>query len=223
MAECHLELKNPDQNPIRSRPYPMSASEREELSRQVKGLLEDNIIEKSLSPWSSPVLLVKKHDASRRLVVDLRKINMALKSEIYPTLTLTECITRIGESKPNILSVLDLRSAYLQCVIAPSSRKYTAFQCQGQQYQYKRLAYGLKISSGHFNYLVAQMLQSDDVLSASVINYVDDLLIFTEDVQSHQGHAQAIYGLEGLRSQDPQSEMSFVPEKGEIHRVCNNT
>src|ERR1043165_9379159 len=81
----------------------------------------------------------------------------------------------------------------------PSSRKYTAFQCQGQQYQYKRLAYGLKISSGHFNYLVAQMLQSDDVLSASVINYVDDLLIFTEDVQSHQGHAQAIYGLEGLR------------------------
>src|ERR1043165_1452505 len=144
----------------------MSALDRQELELQVKGLLDDDIIEKSLSAWSSPVLLVRKHDATRRLVVDLRKINLALKDEAYPNLTFSECVDRISAAKPKVLSLLDLRSAFLQCIIAPASRKYTAFQCQGQQYQYKRLAYGLKVSGGYFNYLVSQALQSDDLLSS---------------------------------------------------------
>src|ERR1043165_3928469 len=49
----------------------------------------------------------------------------------------------------------------------------------------KRLAYGLKVSGGYFNYLVSQALQSDDLLSSSVLNYVDDLLVFTESVSDH--------------------------------------
>ena len=66
--------------PINTRPYRLPESQKEEVDRQVKQLLEDGIIAKSDSPWNSPLLVVPKKvgpDGKRkwRLVVDVRKLN----------------------------------------------------------------------------------------------------------------------------------------------------
>lgn len=52
------------EKPIRSRPYRVSRSEREVIQRHVSDMLQQNIIEESASPWSSPVVLVKKKDGT---------------------------------------------------------------------------------------------------------------------------------------------------------------
>ncbi|MCI75970.1 RNA-directed DNA polymerase (Reverse transcriptase) [Trifolium medium] len=50
-------------------PYRMSASELNELKKQLQEFLE-KFIRPSVSSWGAPVLLVKKKDGSMRLCID---------------------------------------------------------------------------------------------------------------------------------------------------------
>ena len=56
-------------------PYIMSATELNELKKQLEEMLEKKFVRPSVSPWGVPVLLVKKKDGSMRLCVDYRQLN----------------------------------------------------------------------------------------------------------------------------------------------------
>ena len=55
--------------PIRLRPYCTSPTQREEIDKQITDMLSQNIIQESVSPWSAPVVLVKKKDDTTRFFV----------------------------------------------------------------------------------------------------------------------------------------------------------
>jgi hypothetical protein len=79
-AVKHTITLEPGLAPINTRPYRLPESQKEEVDRQVKQLLEDGIIVKSNSPWNSPLLVVPKRtgpDGERkwRMVVDFRRLN----------------------------------------------------------------------------------------------------------------------------------------------------
>jgi len=65
----------PGTSPISIASYRMSASELGELKKQLEELLEKQFIRPSVSPWGSPVLLLKKKDDNLRLCVDYRQLN----------------------------------------------------------------------------------------------------------------------------------------------------
>ncbi|MCI46318.1 RNA-directed DNA polymerase (Reverse transcriptase), partial [Trifolium medium] len=56
----------PSTSPVSMAPYRMSASELNELKKQLEELLEKKFIRPSVSPWGAPVLLVKKKEGSMR-------------------------------------------------------------------------------------------------------------------------------------------------------------
>ena len=49
-----------DAMPIKRRPYRVFPDVKKEIDRQVNEMLEKGIIQESVSPWSFPVVLVKK-------------------------------------------------------------------------------------------------------------------------------------------------------------------
>ena len=51
---------------------------------QVKEMLRDGVIRSSISPWASPVVMVKKKDGSMRFCVDFRKVNDATIKDAHP-------------------------------------------------------------------------------------------------------------------------------------------
>jgi hypothetical protein len=59
-----------DHPPIRARPYRYSPADKAEISRQTAEMLKAGIIQPSDSAWGANVVLVKKHDGSKRFCCD---------------------------------------------------------------------------------------------------------------------------------------------------------
>ncbi|GBO32656.1 hypothetical protein AVEN_132160-1 [Araneus ventricosus] len=64
------KIQTGDHSPISQRPYRISPTERRIIHDEVEKMLRKEIIQPSKSPWSSPVVLVKKKDGNWRFCVD---------------------------------------------------------------------------------------------------------------------------------------------------------
>ena len=71
--------------PIRVKPHPIPFSKVATIEREVEKMLRLGVIEPSKSPYSSPILLVKKADGSNRPVVDFRRLNKVTVFDAEPT------------------------------------------------------------------------------------------------------------------------------------------
>ena len=89
-------------------------------------MLQKGLIRESVSPWSSPVVLVKKKDASFRFCVDLRKVNAVTRKDSFPMSLVPD--TRYALSGTKYFSMLDLKLGYWQIEMRPESREKSRFR-----------------------------------------------------------------------------------------------
>jgi hypothetical protein len=81
--------------PINVKPYRYSPTQKDEIESQLTEMLKNGIIQPSVSPFASPVLLVKKKDGLWRFCVDYRRLNALTVKNKYPMLVVDELLDEL--------------------------------------------------------------------------------------------------------------------------------
>lgn len=174
-------IRTGDALPIKQRAYPVSPAVQDRMGIQLRRMLELGVIERSFSPWSSPVVLVKKKDGGDRLCVDSRKLNSVTERDSYPLPRVSEILDRLGKS--NYLSKIDLKDAFWQIPLSEESKPKTAFSVPGNGlFQFTRLPFGLHNAAQGLQRLMNTVFGSNDY---KVFVYLDDLIVATETFDEH--------------------------------------
>ena len=92
-----MEIDTGGSVPLAQSPYTLPLKHYDWVRKEIETLEKAGIIERSLSPWASPVIVVPKKSAPdkpprRRLCVDYRRVN-ALQQEVKHTDKATGCLT----------------------------------------------------------------------------------------------------------------------------------
>ena len=170
--------------PARRTPYHL----RGEVAVQIQKMERQGIIQKSDSPWSAPLLLVKKGDGSYRFAIDYRSLNAKTATEIAYLPTVRECLDSLAGSK--LYTTLDLNSAYWQVPVAPEDRKKTAFCTETDHWEFLVMPYGLKNAPSCFTRLIADALRG--LLGNGVTAYLDDIIVGGKTFQEHLSLLEAV-------------------------------
>ena len=168
-----------DSAPIKQHPYRVSPMKKELLDKEVQYMLKNDIIEESQSNWSSPCILVPKHDGGFRFCTDFRKVNDKTKSDSFPIPRIADCIDQIGNAK--FVSTFDMLKGYWQVPLTQRAREISAFVTPSGLYQYKVMPFGMKNAPATFQRMVNKLVR--DINGCE--GYIDDVVIFSEHWSDH--------------------------------------
>lgn len=180
LGRTHLiehKIDTGDSPPVKQRHYPISPAVQDAMYLELDRMLKMDVIEEcDHSPWSSPVVLVKKSNGKVRLCLDSRKVNQATKKDAYPLPLIDGLLGRLNETK--FISSLDLKDAFWQIPLALESRDKTAFVVPGRPlYRYKVTAFGLCNAPQTMCRLMDKVIPYR--LHGKIFVYLDDLLIIS--------------------------------------------
>lgn len=179
-----------DKQPVYKRNYRNPQSEKSEVNTHLDKLLDDDLIEPSVSGYNSPILLVPKANApgKTRLVFDYRDLNRRICDDKFPLGRIEDVLDQLGRAR--YWSSLDLQAGFHQISLKPGlSRACTAFSVEGRgHYQWKRLPFGLKISPNSFSRMMSIALAG----LSNAFCFIDDILVWGCSLRHHNSNLIAL-------------------------------
>lgn len=178
-----LRLKN--ETAVYAKNYRLPKTQKDEIDKQVKKLLDNELIEPSVSSFNSPLIVVPKKSSNGekkwRMCVDYRMLNKNLIPDKFPLPRIDDILDSLGRAK--YFSCLDLFSGFHQIPIEEESREMTAFSTDKGAYQWKVLPFGLNVAPNSFARMMSLAFAALPPEQAFI--YMDDIVVIgcSEDHQ----------------------------------------
>ena len=188
LIDHHTDVQN--SVPIRQRPYRVAPKHQSDITNHIQDMLDhDIIIRPSVSPWSSPILLVPKKDGGTRLVVDYRRLNNLTRKDSYPLPRIDDTLDCLGGAQ--YFSALDFSSGYFQVPLDDESRPLTAFITQGGLYEFNVMPFGLCNAPSTFQRMMEATLRG--LQWHQCLIYLDDVIVFSQTFDDHLRHLSLVF------------------------------
>ena len=164
---------------VQSKEYRVPQMYVEQVRKELESMLKENIIRKSSSQYSSPLVVVKKKDNTIRLCCDYRKLNSITEIDQEGIENIDNLVHKIGKS--SIFTTLDLTRGFWQIPLNESARKYSAFKTSLGLMEWNVMPFGLVNSTATFTRMMRKIIPDH----SNIVHYVDDICVFSKDWSEH--------------------------------------
>ena len=120
-----IDIDIMDKTPFFIRLYHVREEDKRILDKKMKRLCYLGILKEGFSAYTSPVMLIsRKMTQDKRVVTDFRHLNtrIAKNNLAYPLIK--DTFATLGNSKWDVLPVLDLKDAFHSLRLSENSKKY---------------------------------------------------------------------------------------------------
>ena len=200
-VEHHIDTMGAE--PIKEHVRRLPLAKREIEREEVRKMLQKGVIEPSISPWSSNIVLVTKKDGSTRFCVDYRKLNAVTKKDSYPLPDIRQCLDALADSA--WFSCMDINAGYWQIGVKPENREKTAFATSMGLYQFVKMPFGLVAAPSDFCRLMGDIFR--DIQWIECLIYMDDIIVPAKTID------ETLVRLEHVFQRLQQANLKLKPSK----------
>ncbi|GJX90841.1 putative reverse transcriptase domain, viral movement protein [Tanacetum coccineum] len=176
--------QNKEVNPTKASHPGMNPEHYQLAKEECEQLVSQGIIEPTTSPWACEAFYVNKRSkqvrGKQRLFINYQPLNHFLADDKFSLLQKKSSFQHLADAR--VLSKFDLKSGFWQLGIKPEDRPKTAFYIPDHHYQWKVMPFGLKYAPSVFQ---KAMITIFEPILANTLVYIDDILLFSLDEQSH--------------------------------------
>ena len=191
----HKIVLKPGTVPVKQKNRKFSEEQNRFIDAEVQKLINQDIIQPSLSNWSTRIVLSWEPRKNRwRLCLDYRTVNsLSVAPMAHPLPNIEELLDQFRGQV--YFHTLDLYQGYHQCQLEEESREITAFATRKGLFEFKRMPFGLNSCPTTYQALMEAIL--GELCWKSAVAYIDDVIIFGSSYKEAFERLKAV--LEKLR------------------------